>query len=149
MKSSIRPTRLTPTLIINSKVIKNDLENLGIVANKSLTVAFPPVPEEYLPSFIRGVIDGDGWVQRTGYVMNITTGSLLFAIGLYSVFEEWRLRTEITRTTSQTGNSIYRVWVKGKKDLPKLADIIYNTTYDNYITYKKENMTRHKTEEEL
>jgi hypothetical protein len=53
-------TRLTPTLIINSKVIKKDLEELGIYANKSLTIPFPDVPDEFLPSFVRGV--GDGWV---------------------------------------------------------------------------------------
>ena len=32
------PTKSTPTLIINSKMIKEDLAALGIVANKSLTV---------------------------------------------------------------------------------------------------------------
>ena len=54
----------TPTLIINSKEIKKDLEILGIISNKSLTVPFPNVPEEYLASFVRGVIDGDGWVGK-------------------------------------------------------------------------------------
>ncbi|MGM0901024.1 MAG: LAGLIDADG family homing endonuclease [Bacillota bacterium] len=57
---AIGPTCKTPTLIINSKEIKKDLERLGITANKSLTVRFPNVPEEFLPSFVRGVIDGDG-----------------------------------------------------------------------------------------
>ena len=62
----IGPTRLTPTLMINSynsKEIKKDLEQFGISSNKSLTVPFPDVPKEFLPSFVRGVIDGDGWVQ--------------------------------------------------------------------------------------
>ena len=54
------PTKSTPTLIINSKEIKEDLAALGIGANKSFTVPFPDVPDEYLPSFVRGVIDGDG-----------------------------------------------------------------------------------------
>lgn len=63
------------------------------------------MPDEFLSSFIAGVIEKDGWVQKAGYVMNITTGSLQFAEGLLSV---------------------YRVWVKGKDDLPKLAKIVYN-----------------------
>ena len=73
------PTKTTPTLLINSKEIKKDLEKLGILTNKSLTLPFPDVPKEFLPSFVRGVIDGDGWVQNKGYTMNITTGSELFA----------------------------------------------------------------------
>jgi hypothetical protein len=56
--------------------------------------------------------------------MNITTGSILFAEGLLSVFQTWKLRSEITSEISQAGNPIYRVWVKGKYDLPKLAKII-------------------------
>ena len=140
--ASIHKTRLTPTLIINSKEIKNDLNTLGVSHNKSLTVPFPNIPVEFLPSFIRGVIDGDGWVQKTGYVMNITTGSLPFAQGLLSTFQTWKLRSEITTEISQAGNSIYRVWVKGKDELPKLAKIIYNNAIEEHESYKKDYMTQ-------
>lgn len=140
-------TKSTPTLIINSKEIKKDLEKLGISPNKSLTVPFPDVPQEFLPSFVRGVIEGDGWVQKTGYVMNVTSGSLCFAKGLLAVFQSWKLRSEITSEVSQAGNPIYRVWVKGKFDLPKLAKIIYNSTTDNYMQYKKEYMTQRSDEQ--
>jgi hypothetical protein len=136
-------TCTTPTLKINSKELKNDLKKLGITANKSLIVPFPNVPKEFLPSFIRGVIDGDGWVQKTGYVMNITTGSKLFAEGLLSVFLSWKLRSEISTHISPASIPIYRVWVKGKNDLPKLAKIIYHDTIEAYIPYKKERMTMH------
>lgn len=137
------PTKKTHTLIINSKLIADDLRKIGIYENKSLTVPFPNVPNEYLPSFIRGVIDGDGWVQKTGYVMNITTGSNLFAQGLLNVFKSWELRTEITTQNTKKGRPIYRVWVKGKYDLPKLAEIIYKNAKNNYVIYKKERMTIH------
>ncbi|MGG3560727.1 hypothetical protein ABES03_03780 [Neobacillus rhizosphaerae] len=88
------------------------------------------------------MIDGDGWVQKTGYVMNITTGSIGFANGLLSVFQSWNLRTEITSQISNAGNLIYRVWVKGKYELPKLAKIIYNEVIDYYASYKKDYMTQ-------
>lgn len=139
-------TKTTPTLIINSKEIKNDLGLLGITANKSLTLPFPNVPEEFLASFVRGVIDGDGWVQKRGYVMNVTSSSIDFAEGLLSVFRKWELRTEITVEKTQLGKLIYRVWVKGKYDLPKLADIIYSKSNDNYVYYKKEYMSKRSTE---
>ena len=47
-------------------------------------------------------------------VMNVTSGSLNFAEGLLSIFRSWRLRSEITIPVGQTGNTIYRVWVRGK-----------------------------------
>lgn len=140
-----KKTRTTSVLIINSKEIKIDLENMGITHNKSLNVPFPTVPDEYLPSFVRGVIDGDGWVQPKGYVMNVTTGSEKFANGLLSVFKAWNLRSEISQQITQSGNPIYRVWVKGKDELPKLAKIIYNDATDNHIAYKKEHMTQRVT----
>ncbi|EZH67407.1 hypothetical protein DH09_05620 [Bacillaceae bacterium JMAK1] len=136
-------TRTAATLLINSKEIKNDLIMLGISPNKSLTVQFPNIPDEFLSSFIRGVVDGDGWVQKRGYVMNITTASYSFAEGLLTVFQAWHLRSEITEESTQAGNPVYRVWVKGKFDLPRLADIIYNDALEPYESYKESNLRVH------
>ncbi|WP_431189163.1 hypothetical protein [Cytobacillus firmus] len=58
--------------------------------------------------------------------MNITTASQTFAKGLLTVFQNWKLRSEITMEVSSSGNLIYRVWVKGKAYLPLLANILYN-----------------------
>lgn len=62
------------------------------------------------------------------------------------VFQSWKLRSEITSEVSQAGNPIYRVWVKGKNTLPKLAKILYNDATDNYISYKRKLMTQHSEE---
>lgn len=140
-------TRTTPLLIVNSKAIKKDLELLGMTPNKSYTVPFPDVPVEYLPAFIRGVIDGDGWVQNRGYVMNITTASELFANGLLAVFQNWNLRSEMTFERTKSNKTIYRVWVKGKQELPKLADIIYDGAGVLFNTTKKMRMVQHDTKQ--
>ncbi|WP_210468904.1 LAGLIDADG family homing endonuclease [Sporosarcina sp. 6E9] len=140
------PTRTTATLLINSKVIKEDLAALGIVANKSLSMPFPNVPTAFLSSFIRGVIDGDGWVGREGYEMNVTSASLEFAEGLLSVLLSWSLTAKITSFTSKSGTFIYRVWVSGKSELSKLADIIYtNVKDDDYHIYKRVYMSQHSS----
>ena len=135
-------TRKVPLLIVNSKIMKEDLKNLGITPKKSHIVPFPKIPETYLPAFIRGVIDGDGWVQERGYVLNVTTGSESFAIGLHNVFITWRLKTVIKTEKTKAGKVIYRVWVSGKNDLCKLAKIIYNTNI-LYESHKKQRMTQH------
>jgi hypothetical protein len=140
------PTKNTPTLIINSKVIKEDLPKFGITNNKALIVPFPVVPKQYLSSFVRGVIDGDGWVQNKGYVMNVTTGSKDFATGFFLVFQSWQLNSEITREITMAQRTIYRVWVKGKLELPKLSKLIYeHATNENYVSYKRTRMMKWAT----
>ncbi|MGG4489082.1 hypothetical protein [Metabacillus idriensis] len=88
------------------------------------------------------MIEGDGWVQKTGYVLNITTASKHFANGLLLTFQNWDLRSESTTVLSQSKNVIYRVWVKGKYELPKLAEIIYNNNTVIYDSLKRERMTQ-------
>ena len=47
---------------IGNNDLANDLIQLGITPNKSLTISFPEIPNEYLRHFIRGIFDGDGSV---------------------------------------------------------------------------------------
>ncbi|GIN70330.1 hypothetical protein J14TS2_08050 [Bacillus sp. J14TS2] len=137
-------TMTTPTLLIHSKEIKKDLEALGIKSRKSLNVPFPNVPDQYLPSFVRGVIDGDGWVDKEGYVAHVTSASFHFAEGLLSVFLNWGLPSKITTLERRTGNAIYRIWVKGKEGLLGLAEIIYaDANSNNFHVYKRVYMTQH------
>ncbi|QST01739.1 hypothetical protein IMZ31_09350 [Pontibacillus sp. ALD_SL1] len=133
-------TRKVSVLNVNSKIIKKDLERLGIFANKSRTVRFPYVPKDYLSSFIRGVIDGDGWVDREGYVMNVTSASLSFAKGILETFRAWELRCNLTRQLSSSQKVYYRVWVKGKEDLLKLSDIVYQHAIEDCVYHKRDLM---------
>lgn len=132
----------TPSLIINSKIIYNDLLTFGLSPNKSKVLEWPSIPELYLPHFIRGVIDGDGWIQNRGYVMNITSASKSFADELLNVFIKWGLRTEITKYSTKNETVIYRVWVKGKQSIAKLSDIIYNNVNGLYNENKKLRLTQ-------
>jgi hypothetical protein len=57
--------------------------------NKSMTVKMPNVPSQYLPDFIRGVIDGDGTLtippnrsDRASCHVSITTASIDFAMSM-------------------------------------------------------------------
>lgn len=142
-------TRTTPMLIINSKIIKDDLIGLGVTPNKSFTVEFPDIPQEYLAAFVRGVIDGDGWVDREGYSMNITTASYSFAKGLSDVFGSWGLVSDTKWIKTKSEKDICRVWIKGKKQIVILSEIIYKNCNGNYNQSKKMRMTYHQTPVEL
>jgi hypothetical protein len=49
-------------LRIGSHALYDDLILLGLYPNKSLTIKFPEIPEQFLRDFIRGYLDGDGCV---------------------------------------------------------------------------------------
>ncbi|PKG44453.1 MULTISPECIES: LAGLIDADG family homing endonuclease [unclassified Planococcus (in: firmicutes)] len=137
-----RHEKRTPALLINSKKITNDLANYGVLKSKSISVGFPNVPEKYMPHFIRGVVDGDGWVQKTGYTMNVTSGSKDFANGLHDVFRKWNLNSSIRISKTPLGRVLYRVFVSGKHDIPRLADIIYKDCGEMYVFQKRERMSQ-------
>lgn len=139
-------TKTTPSIVINSREIKQDLEMMGIKHNKSMTLPFPKVPEEYLPSFIRGVIDGDGYVDKKGYVVTITTGSSDFAEGLLNVFQKWVISARIRCSKNKNNTSfIYRIVISGKGELIKLSKVIYNnvSTDHNFVIYKRVYLSQH------
>ncbi|MFJ5769854.1 LAGLIDADG family homing endonuclease [Psychrobacillus sp. NPDC093180] len=137
-------TKKTPTLIVNSKIMKEDLAILGITPNKSLTVPFPKIPTEYLASFVRGVIDGDGWVENRGYSTTVTSASLEFANALLNLYQSWYLKSGILIQTTINQNTIYRIWVKGKADVAKLSEVVYrNADTENFHIYKRVFMSQH------
>lgn len=49
-------------LRISNRIILDDIKKLGIVPNKKKILIFPKVPKDYLRDFIRGFLDGDGWI---------------------------------------------------------------------------------------
>jgi hypothetical protein len=126
------------TLNIGRKSMVADLFALGITEKKSLTIGFPDVPGEYLPHFIRGVIDGDGWVHHKGYTLNVTSGSPKFAEGLRQAFNELELNTRIT-----TENKISRIWVSGKHDVLRLGRHLYCDCGDLFLPRKHERFSYH------
>ena len=91
MKSSsfVEKRKSSFRLRINSAKIIGDLLDLGIIPNKKKVLEFPRVPEVYLKHFIRGFLDGDGWVvnsfrgKGSGEVcIGFSNGSLRFMQGL-------------------------------------------------------------------
>lgn len=123
------------TLVISRKSIVADLADLGVRPRKSLTVGLPAVPSEYMPHFIRGVLDGDGWVHAKGYTLNITTGSKAFADGLLFVFRQQGFNARITF------NCAYRVWVSGIESVCDFGRWVYGADADMnglYLERKRE-----------
>lgn len=54
-------------LSIYNKIIREWLFSHGCIPNKSLILSVPKVPEQFLPDFLRGCIDGDGTIAHKQY----------------------------------------------------------------------------------
>lgn len=64
----IKKRRTCYELMIHRKELYDICLSYGITSNKSLTLEFPKnIPEEFIPDFIRGCIDGDGSVAFCEY----------------------------------------------------------------------------------
>lgn len=72
-------------LRINHHLMVKDLNSLGVNPNKSKTAKFPKIPSSCLPHFVRGFLDGDGWITTKKEKMEISVG---FSNGSYEFLKE-------------------------------------------------------------
>ncbi|MBL7150123.1 MAG: hypothetical protein ISS84_00620 [Candidatus Pacebacteria bacterium] len=61
-------------LRISNPIIFQDIQKLGIIPNKTKTCQFPSIPVIFLRDFIRGFLDGDGWIITKRKKMEISVG---------------------------------------------------------------------------
>ena len=82
---------------IRSPSIVSDIVRMGGKQNKSLTIGFPNVPKKYMPDFIRGLWDGDGYVgwiwgdsghRYRKISSSITSGSKKFIVALHKTLKD-------------------------------------------------------------
>ena len=106
-------------LTINSKEIRKDLIKLDVpTGNKSAIITMPKVPKNYLPCFIRGFFDGDGYADKSGYNATITTVSEKFAKELLNILSNWDINTRVTKDKNY---EIFRVRISGKHETKKTS----------------------------
>lgn len=121
--------------------LMNDLLRLGLTKNKSLTVKFPNVPNEYLRDFVRGVFDGDGSVffEKRAKALCLRTKFCSGSRNFIKIIEE-RLRDlgipprNIYR--QKTKNSYYE-FKYGHKDSEKLFAILYKNIENGLFLERK------------
>lgn len=122
----------------SSKQIKNDLFNLGVSSFKTQTFNFPNIDKEYFSHFLRGLMDGDGYISDHSVVSLISTKEFLQIINKYlfkntgkiSIVAEYlnvyRLIIRKSRTTMDFLDYLY-----------KDASIYLDRKYKKYLESKK------------
>ena len=89
----------------------------GVVQAKSNILTGPTLPDELIPHFVRGYLDGDGWISTQKPRFTIISGSFQFL--------EWILRQ--TRAVNDTGSisGNHLSWL-GNICVPAILDWLYD-----------------------
>lgn len=141
---SYKPQRKVYHFGFAREKLMNDLLGLGLVKNKSLTVKFPSVPNDYLRDFIRGVFDGDGSIYldlRSKYEKIRTTFTSSSKDFIYKLEERLRFLGMPKRKVYQqkTKNSISYTLKYGHRHSMKLFSILYKDVAKNMYLNRKYN----------
>lgn len=131
-------------LQIGSKVIFEDLTQLGFVQNKTAVLMLPHIPPDYFSHFVRGYFDGDGnvWngiIHRFDRPHSSRALAVCFTSGSENFLRS--LKDELQVFTNTTGGSLcysraFRLRYASEDSL-KLYRFIYYNTEGLYLLRKK------------
>lgn len=110
-----------------NKKIVNYLDSIGLTAKKSFTLNYKlPITVD----FLRGVIDGDGYIRNNGNEVSIATGSKIFAKQLQNfIIQKFKVNCTIREV-----KNLYIVGVYGRLQVKELLKIYENA--DTYLDRK-------------
>lgn len=136
------------SLIIVNKHIADQLKSIGLIENKSLSLEFPNViTDKLLPHFLRGLLDGDGFLEKKRYRVGYTGTPMLLeeinnrinrilGINFYIHAEKCK------------NNSTSTMKISNKKDCINFLNYIYkdasiymNRKYNLYQNYINESLS--------
>jgi intein-encoded DNA endonuclease-like protein len=131
------------TIRVYSKKIINDLVNIGLTPNKSLTVKFPKIEKEFLHHFIRGYFDGNGSISidKTKNLVRVkfTSGSNDFIVALQNILNDLEIKTTYMHPKENT----YELGIPNKFSTRKFLEYIYDDS-NVYLERKHDFYLKHK-----
>jgi hypothetical protein len=124
----------TLTISFCSKIVKDYLINLGITPNKSLTLKIN-FPITY--SFLRGLLDGDGHVSKTGRSCYWATASIDFANQISNFLTSENIKHTINKKKykDEGRSDLYYIRVSSKNLQYLFINMYSDASY--YLSRKK------------
>lgn len=124
------------TFSVKRKKWVEDLSQYGVIPNKTFLVYFPEIPDKYLSHFIRGLIDGDGWISYKGKQIGFCGNEKLVT----------QLRDKLVEKLNvfpvkilKTGKNLFQVCWCSNGDIKKIGAFLYEDKKDCYLNTKFEN----------
>lgn len=128
---------------IFSEKMKNDLSKYSCVPNKSKILKFPNILKEYYNHFIRGLIDGDGFISYKSRTIGLLATNDI-NLNIKNILNEIGINSFIAKAYKQDINVLNELRVKNKNSLNNLIDYLYKDAtiylerkYINAIEIKK------------
>ena len=131
----------------------------NLTENKSLTMKFPNIPDEFISDFIRGYFDGDGSIalRKTKYntyaQASFTSGSICFLNDLQKKLECLGITSHLYKDGRNSNNSYYLRVIK-RSEIEKLFLLMYGCLdnvgflprkYEKYKKYLEESKPRYQS----
>lgn len=116
----------TFTMMVRSTELAESLSKYGIVQNKTyITNTLPNIPEEYLPQFVHGLIDGDGsiYYSKNAWHINFCSHSKRICEQFEHICSSLICKEKHMKI--QCSNGVYRVTYNGEWAC-KLAKVCYD-----------------------
>jgi hypothetical protein len=144
-KDKDHPGKVRYFMRIGNHTLYDSLTRKGLYPNKSLTIKFPPMPDAFLGSFIRGYLDGDGCV----FLHKIKGGKKAFSIKRLSVIftsgsEEFlqglcatlKVKLDLQQTKIYEGARAFQLRYS-TSDSIKIFKFLYEITSDSSFLKRK------------
>lgn len=126
----------TSTISICCSQWVDDLSLLHITPNKTLTCAIPDISDNLLPHFIRGCIEGDGYISKNGDKLGFC-GNLQVVTRLHDILVD-KLKVYNVKIRNY-GNNLYEVVWCSKRDVNCIGNYIYKDAGKLYMKRKFDN----------
>jgi hypothetical protein len=112
------------SLIIRDQEACKDLIRFGVTPRKTFDLKFPLFLSDNLKwSFIRGLFDSDGHIEKRGYQYSII-GTNSICNGVFEIFSENNIASKVINL-NRYSQPLANVIVYGKKNILKIYELMY------------------------
>lgn len=129
---------------VTNEKLYNDIEKLGLTPNKSLTMQFPKVPNEFIRHFIRGCWDGDGSAYIEKKINKIgasfVSGSYAFVEAMIQHLVDAGFSGRTIHSNNHSNKSYYFRFTG--KQVPMLYHYLYDDVPDTEYLKRKYDLFR-------
>lgn len=113
-------------LNIVNKHMSEALNNIGMIPNKSLVLTFPTcIPNELMHHFLRGYLDGDGYISHGEDYTAEIMGTESFCLSIQEILLQQGIESKIYNTTLHKETPTRRLYIGRKENFKKFIDYIY------------------------